>query len=160
MLSEDERKYELKINEYEREIAWNNELDRLPNDPVSGSHKLVMRHIRQIIKRLRYDETTFVQIHNQELVNRTGLDDSTVKRALADLLAWGWVKKQSRRYNIANGEIRTERYLALTGSLVVSFQDVMIPAKKGRGGPRCAKCGSENLVTVKVCSKCGHIHVL
>jgi DNA-binding HxlR family transcriptional regulator len=158
----DSYKYERKINEYEMEIRWQNELDSLPNDPVSAEHKLILKHVRIIIKRLRCDTKSATCIHNTELVRRTGLSEDTIQRKLKDLTSWGWITRHIIRSRTKGGSYTTEQMISLTGNLYLALGAAPMPKKRNHGGDRrkCDSCGSEN-ITIYVayeCRDCGHIH--
>ena len=150
-------KYELKINEYEKEIKWQNDLDR--DTELSGNHKLVLRQVRQIIKRVRYDLDEPVHIYVSEIVNRTGLGERSVLRLLSELADYGAITKETRRKRQGN-EIRNELWISLGQHIRHDATLIHAPKRNHGGNKRCESCGSKNIDVYIAyhCRDCGHIH--
>jgi DNA-binding MarR family transcriptional regulator len=150
-------RYELKINEYEKEIKWQDDLDC--DLELSGNHKLVLRQVRKIIKRLRYDLDEPVHIYISEISNRTGLEESTVRRLLTQLAEYGLITKQVKRKRVGS-EIRNELWISLAEHIRSNAAIISVPSRNHGGDRRCEKCGSKNIdvLTVYACRDCGHIH--
>ena len=150
-------KYELKISEYEKEIKWQNDLDR--DTELSGNHKLVLRQVRQIIRRVRYDLEEPVHIYISEIVNRTGLGDKTVRRLLLELENYGLITKELRPRRVGN-EIRNEVWISLAKHIRRDATAISAPSRNHGGDRRCENCGSKNIdiYVAYVCRDCGQIH--
>jgi DNA-binding transcriptional ArsR family regulator len=153
----DQYKHELKINEYEKEIKWQNDLDR--DTELSAAHKLVLRQLRQIIKRVRYDLDEPVRIYISELVSRTGMEDSSVRRKLAQLADYGLITKIIKRIRVGN-EIRNELWVSLAQHIRNDAKSIAAPNRNHGGKRTCEKCGSQNIdvYIAYECRDCGHIH--
>jgi DNA-directed RNA polymerase subunit RPC12/RpoP len=154
-------KYELKINQLEMEKLWERELFR--NSWLSGDQKIVLLVIREIIHKLRYDDSELVHIHVAEIVNRTGLGDRTVRRIVTQLDEYGLITRECRRKRNGNIWI-SEMWISMKGHVIRDAKTIVIPAR-GHGGTRikCESCGSENTETFTGykcldCGNIGHVH--
>jgi DNA-binding MarR family transcriptional regulator len=147
-------RYELKINQYELERMWWEDL--MQNSWLSGDHKIVLHAIRHIIQSLRYDwdKSTCepVLIWMGELVRRTGLGESTVRRLTEELDQYGLITKKTKR----GKEGRNQCWYTLSGQVKTNPKNITIVDRRHGGArPRC-KCGSDNLEpTGYKCLDCG-----
>jgi DNA-binding MarR family transcriptional regulator/ribosomal protein S14 len=148
-------RYELKINQYELEMIWLNEL--LENTTLSGEEKNVLWVIRQIIRKVRYDLSVPVHIWMAEIARRSGLGESTVRKVINRLHNLGLIIKETR------GTGKNKRtWFSIPSEIDQSSKGVVKDRKRNRGGARqrCEECGSENVdvYTLYACRDCGHIH--
>ena len=148
-------RYELKINEYEDELMWANDL--FANTTLSGNEKIVMYTIRRIIRRVRYDMSEPVLIYMAEISNKAGLHEQTVMRSTKKLNELGLIIKETR----GKGENQKTWY-SIPKEIRISSQSLATKRNRNWGGTRskCEKCGSENIdiYTAYECRDCGHIH--
>jgi hypothetical protein len=153
-MTNDDREYmyELKINQYEFERMWLEDLHR--NSWLSGDHKVLLWEIRQVVKRMRYDLSEPVHIWIMELANRTGLGYSSVKRLTDELNAYGLITKETK------GKGKEQRtWFNLGGTIRTSAKEIVIPDREHGGirQPRCKKCNSDDLEPIAYkCRGCGH----
>jgi hypothetical protein len=147
-------RYELKIQQYELERMWWENL--IENDWLSGNQKLILYAIRHIVRTLRYDwdQPTCepVLIYNAELQHKTGLKKEAIIDATNTLDRVGLITKDTR------GKGKLQRtYYTLSGC--IKSVEVTAPSRN-QGGfrvPKCEKCGSDNLEsTAYKCKDCGH----
>jgi DNA-binding MarR family transcriptional regulator len=150
-------RYELKIQQYELERMYLEDLHR--NSWLSGDHKMVLWEVRQIIKRLKgYDHLEEpVHIYIAEIEGRTGLGSATVKRILKQLDEYGLITKQVKKTKVGRS-IKNELWISLAAHIVNSAKWIATEHKGGRTGrQQCEKCGSDNLeYTAYRCKDCGH----
>jgi DNA-binding transcriptional ArsR family regulator len=150
-------RYEVKISEHEKEIKWQNDLDR--DTELSAAHKLLLRQLRQIIKRIRYDMNEPVHIYVSELVGRTGLGKRSIPRLLSELAEYGLITKETRRKRVGN-EVRNELWISLAQHIRTDATLIQAPKRNHGGNKQCEKCGSENvdMYITYICRDCGHAH--
>jgi hypothetical protein len=150
-------RYELKINEYEFERMYLEDLHR--NSGLSGDHKMVLWEVRQIIKKLKgYEHLEEpVLIYIAEIEGRTGLGNATVRRVLKQLHEYGLITKELKRIKVGR-EIKNELWISLAPHIITSAKWIATEDRGGRKGrQQCEKCGSENLEYVAYrCKDCGH----
>jgi hypothetical protein len=150
-------RYEIKINQYEMERIWWEDL--MKNEWLSADHKVVLYAIRHIIQNLRYDWDRAtcepVLIYSRELQQKTGLSENTVCRCTKQLHEIGLVNKLTKR----EGKV-SKTWYTLHGKICHSAKNIEImTAGRNHGGLRvaCKKCGSGNLEAIAYrCLDCGH----
>jgi DNA-binding MarR family transcriptional regulator len=149
-------RYELKINQYEMERMWWEDL--MQNSWLSPGHKIVLYAIRQIIHTLRIDDSVPTTMHLTELANKTGLSKAQIKRLTSELYEWGFITKNTKQRKEGKQWI-SEMTIGLGGQIRHNPKGLTTP-DRNHGGPRkqkCHNCGSENVEPVVYqCLDCGH----